>query len=358
MRVLIVSNMYPTKKSPAFGTFVKNFADGLAQRRPGYRIDIVAVRGTTSSKWGKLCKYVGFYASLLCKLLFKKYDIVYVHTITFPTPPLRIASLFRDLNLMFNVHGVDVLTRTRLAARLKQLCRPLVLKSHYIVVPSDYFKRVVAKEFLELDRQKIIVSASGGVSRAFFCQERQPSSSSIRIGYVSRIVQGKGWDTLLKALKMLDDKDVDFEATIVGAGAESVKLTETLARNGFRNRVKYVGAIGHDRLPDFYKSIDLFIFPSENESESLGLVGLEAMATSVPVIGSDIGGIATYVEDGVNGFLFRPRDHEELAERILRYMRMTEPERLGMMRAAYATATRYESSLVLDTLFDKIFPEK
>ncbi len=51
-------------------------------------------------------------------------------------------------------------------------------------------------------------------------------------------------------------------------------------------------------------------------------------------------------------------EDKELAERILRYMRITETEQLGMMRAAYATATRYESSLVLDTLFDKIFPEK
>ena len=356
MRLLIVSNMYPTDKSPTFGTFVKNFADGLVQRRPGYRVDIVAVRGTAQSKWGKLRKYVGFYASLLGKLLFKKYDMVYVHTITFPTPPLRIASLFRNLNLIFNVHGSDVLTNSRLSEMLKQLCRPLFAKSRYIVVPSEYFKRVVIKEFPELEERKIIVSASGGVSRAFFSQGRYPSSQSIRIGYVSRIVKGKGWETLLKALKVLDDKGAGFEATIVGAGAESVKLAEILAHSGYRNKVEYIGAIGHDKLPGFYKSIDLFVFPSE--SESLGLVGLEAMAAGVPVIGSDIGGIATYVEDGVNGFLFKPRDHEELAERILRYMRMTETELIGMMRAAYATATRYESSLVLDTLFDKIFPEK
>ena len=52
----------------------------------------------------------------------------------------------------------------------------------------------------------------------------------------------------------------------------------------------------------------------------MGLVGLEAMAASTPVIGSNIGGIATYINDGENGFLFEPKNSMELANNIIKYM--------------------------------------
>ena len=105
-------------------------------------------------------------------------------------------------------------------------------------------------------------------------------------------------------------------------------------------------------MHEFYKSVDLFIFPSENKSESLGLVGLEAMAASTPVIGSNIGGIATYINDGENGFLFEPKNSMELANNIIKYMDSSAKEKNFMMNMAYKTALNYESSKVLTTLFD------
>lgn len=355
MRVLLVSNMYPTKETPTFGTFVKVFADGLSEYRPGYEIDMVVIEGASKGKLEKLFKYIRFYTHLLFNLLFRSYDIVYVHTITFPTPPLRIASMFRNLNLIFNVHGVDVLTKSRLAERLKQLCRPLLMKSRYVVVPSSYFKRIVISEFPELDEEKLIVSASGGVEKKFFSLKMQRQSADrIKIGYVSRIVKGKGWDVFLKALKILDDRKVTFEAILIGTGTEVDELIKSIEESDYRNMVEYLGAVGHDKLPDYYKSMDLFVFPSE--SESLGLVGLEAMAANVPVIGSNIGGIATYVKDGVNGFLFTPGNAIELADNIVKFAGLDETLRNKMMQSAYNTAMEYETSVVLKKLFNVIFP--
>lgn len=65
--------------------------------------------------------------------------------------------------------------------------------------------------------------------------------------------------------------------------------------------IKYIGPIPYHSLPEIYCTLDLFIFPTCLE-ESLGLVGLEAMACEVPVIGSYIGGLKDYIKDKENGF--------------------------------------------------------
>lgn len=354
--MLLVANMYPTEKDPTFGTFIKVFDDGLRMYRSEYKIERVLIKGRSKNFFIKFGKYAMFYIQLVYLLIFKTYDVIYVHTITFPTPPVRFVSLFRKLDLVFNVHGVDVLTKSQLAEALKRMSRPLLAKAKFIVVPSKYYEDVVISEFPELDKNKIVVSASGGVEKPFFSERKMSSNKTLRIGYVSRITKGKGWNIMLDALKILLTQNVDIEAAFVGFGEDSNKLLSLICTDIYRDKVRYLGPLGHDKLPDFYKSIDLFVFPSSYK-ESLGLVGLEAMAASLPVVGSNIGGIATYVKDGVNGFLFTPNNHVDLANCILKFISLSKAERANMMCAAYETAQEYETSNVLNKLFDTIFPK-
>ena len=357
IKILLIANMYPTKKDPTFGTFIKVFDEGLSTYRNEYIIERILIKGRSKNIVVKLCKYVIFYIKLLFYLIFKNYNFIYVHTITFPTPPIRFVSFFKKLNLIFNVHGADVLTKSQLAKILKNMSRPLLSKAKYIVVPSKYFEDVIMLEFPELDKNKIVVSASGGIEKAFFSERKTYSHKTLRIGYVSRLTKGKGWSILLDALMILKKKNINFKATFVGFGEDCNKLLNIIHSNIYDGKVQYIGPLGHDKLPDFYKSIDLFIFPS-NYNESLGLVGLEAMAASIPVIGSNIGGISTYVRDGINGFLFTPGDAVGLADNIIKFINMNESLRIKMMQSAYETATEYETSVVLEKLFNVIFPIK
>lgn len=348
--------MYPTKKNPDFGTFIKVFDDGLKKYRSSYEIERVLIKGRSRNVIVKFGKYLLFYIQLLFCLLFRTYDLIYVHAITFPIPPVRIAGLFRNLNLVFNVHGADVLTKSRLAEYLKQLSRPLLNQSKYIIVPSKYFEQVIFKEFPELDKSKIVISASGGVEQKFFYKRKWQSHEVLKIGYVSRITKGKGWDTLLDALKILIDRHIGFQTVFAGFGVDSSRLISLTHAEVFRGKVQYMGPLGHDKLPTFFQSMDLFVFPSK-ECESLGLIGLEAMANSIPVIGSNIGGIATYLKDGINGFLFTPGNPVELADKIEKFIQLSESSHNDMMQFAYSTASEYETSCVLQKLFNEIFPQ-
>lgn len=355
MKVITISNMYPSESDPVYGTFVKNFVDELKSRNPGAVNDIAVIAGKRKGKLAKAKAYVSFYSSVIWKLLRRRYDVVYVHTITFPIIPLRVAMLFRRLNVVFNVHGDDVLPNTRMKERLKHIARPVLPKATMIVVPSDYFKEVVLNEFEGVEADKIFVSPSGGLHSRFYVESSCDSvGNTIKLGFVSRIDQGKGWDLFLKAVAGLNAARIDCRGVMAGRGAQSGQLLELIEELGLREKVDYLGAVAQDKLPGVYGSVDLFIFPSVREAESLGLVGLEAMAAHTPVVASAMAGPAGYVRDGVNGYLFIPGDLDSLMERIRSFLALTPEKRRDMADAAYGTALRYRAEDVADALYRNI----
>lgn len=356
MDILTISNMYPSDSDPVYGTFVKNFIDELKSRNPDGKNDIAVIAGKRKGKKSKALAYIGFYSSTLWKLLMRRYDFVYVHTITFPIIPIRIASVFRRHKFVFNVHGDDVLPSTSLKKRLKELARPVLPKAALIVVPSPYFADVVQHEFKEVTPDRIFISPSGGLSKRFYITDKKKPKHdcSLTLGFVSRIDEGKGWDTFLMAVKRLVDEGVDVNAVIAGRGAQSAYMLEMIKEMGLRDSVKYLGPVPQNELPAVYASFDLFVFPSTRAAESLGLVGLEAMAAHTPVIASQMAGPAGYVVNGHNGYLFEPGNADELYSCVKSYLALNGEQRMALSENAYATALEYDAEDVANALYDKL----
>lgn len=88
----------------------------------------------------------------------------------------------------------------------------------------------------------------------------------------------------------------------------------------------YLGPKTHQELNELYHQADVMIFPTMLY-ESLGLVGLEAMACGCPVIGSNIGCLPEYVKDGVTGFLFESGNSHELADKIINFYELSISQR-------------------------------
>lgn len=142
---------------------------------------------------------------------------------------------------------------------------------------------------------------------------------------VSRIDPRKGQDYLIRAMKDVVARHPETTCVFIGNGSLTKKIIgreshleklEALVSSlGLEGHVKFLGKVGHEDLVKAYDACDMLVQPSVNEG--FGLVISEAMCFSRPVIGSDVGGIPEQVSDGVNGFLFKPRDHQALAERIL-----------------------------------------
>ena len=100
--------------------------------------------------------------------------------------------------------------------------------------------------------------------------------------------------------------------SIVGGGPHEAALAEALGE--FGDRVHFTGVLTGDALSRAYASADVFVMPSD--SETLGFVVLEAMASGLPVVAARAGGIPSIVDDDRNGVLVEPRDAERTKDKL------------------------------------------
>lgn len=121
---------------------------------------------------------------------------------------------------------------------------------------------------------------------------------------------------------------------LVGDGPEMGHVTDLARELGVLERVRMIGVV--DDVAPYLRGADLLLLPSENEA--FGLVALEALAASVPVIASRVGGLPEVVEHGVSGYLYSPGDVEGMARQAVTLLR--DPalaERIGCAGAERAT---------------------
>lgn len=154
-----------------------------------------------------------------------------------------------------------------------------------------------------------------GTDAALFAPPDAPRPDRpFTIGYFGRLVAEKGLDDLLAACARLSG---DWELRLVGGGPLRATLEAQAAALGIGPRVTFVGQVASTAMPDEYRRLDAFALPSRtrpNWKEQFGRVLIEAMASSVPVIGSDSGAIPGVIGDG--GLVFPEGDVDALAAHL------------------------------------------
>jgi glycosyltransferase involved in cell wall biosynthesis len=127
----------------------------------------------------------------------------------------------------------------------------------------------------------------------------------------------KGVDVLIKAFHLIKDEFPEMRLMLVGY-TENPHEFKTLAKEDPRIEMLLPGVPHHEAL-DIFSRCSLFVLPSR--TEAMGKVLLEAMASQKPVIGSNVDGIPSIINDGQNGLLFEPGNVEDLAEKIRMILR-------------------------------------
>lgn len=137
------------------------------------------------------------------------------------------------------------------------------------------------------------------------------------VGGMDKAHYFKGVAVLLEALFLLKKSNFVFQALLVGEG-ELRKQFELQAKGlGLVKEVIFTGKITDSELASHYNLADLLILPSLNQAEAFGMVLLEAMASGVPVIASDLPGVRTLASDG--GVTVPPGNSQILAKTIYDY---------------------------------------
>lgn len=121
---------------------------------------------------------------------------------------------------------------------------------------------------------------------------------------------------------------------------------------GLDHHIEYRNFAPQTDLKYYYNALDVFCFPSERKSESLGLVGLEAMACGTLCVCSDAEGIKTYAENGENCLMFKRGNADQLAKQLITAYKMNEKEKERICENARLTASHYSSTKIEKELLD------
>jgi glycosyltransferase involved in cell wall biosynthesis len=193
------------------------------------------------------------------------------------------------------------------------------------VVPSP----VVEAQLRAIGYRGPLEVLPSGVRLDEFPLRAGPPAGPPRLLFVGRLVQRKGLDVLLRGLSELRDDLANARLEVCGDGPER-RSSEALARRlGLVERVRFLGARPRREVRQLIRDSHLLVLPSrtmpDGEIETLGVVLLEAMATGVPVVATDSGGIPAAFPPGRRNELVPEGDPEALATRILAVLSEADP---------------------------------
>ena len=138
------------------------------------------------------------------------------------------------------------------------------------------------------------------------------ASDFVAVGTVCSLSHEKGLSYLIEAASLIPDVKGRLRFVIVGEGNCRLKLEKLVREKGLEDCIRFLGF--RTDIQALLENFDLFVLPSLSEGLSSAI--MEAMAVSLPVIGSDVGGIPELVQNGMNGLLVPPANPEKLARAI------------------------------------------
>jgi glycosyltransferase involved in cell wall biosynthesis len=244
------------------------------------------------------------------------------------------------------VHYVPVLGRIR---PIKGMLSSTALKymvwfynrCDAVIVPSnatgEWLKGIGCKSRITVMSNGVDTGRFNPNKRSSSLRKKLCKSDGIIMLHVGRITKEKSVEVIIKAANRMKEAGTKFVLVIAGRGPELAPLKRMTSRLGLGDHVRFVGFVPDGELAKYYASADVFVTASPVETE--GIVMLEAMASGLPVVGANAGAIPEIVENGVNGHVFKPGSHLEMAKAISKSLEGGAHKRLA--RNALTSSKRY-----------------
>ncbi len=238
-----------------------------------------------------------------------------------------------------------------------QLVLPAVLKAadRVIVTSFDYASHSAAAAVFRRHPEKFRAVPPGVDTQQFAPRRKNPARLSkygirpeelvvLFVGGLDSAHAFKGIDFLLET--WAQRKTPGAKLMIVGRGNLRDRYIRLAADLGIAGSVVFDADVGEEALPSVYNLADLFILPSVDRSEAFGIVLIEALASGVPVLASNLPGVRSVVEDGRNGFTFRVKDRADLSAKMA--LCLEDDALRGRMASAARTiaVSRYNQTAV------------
>jgi glycosyltransferase involved in cell wall biosynthesis len=273
--------------------------------------------GKTS--WKKLWDIIKLYGHLVAYLIKNRVDLCYM-TINSKGPAwlkeLVIVAILKvfHISIIYHYHNKGVISNAN------SYWRKLLYKFQFKDSKSILLSSLLEYDIAQFVSKNDIYICPNGIPQNFYSSDllinKKNKNDTCQILFFSNLNESKGLFILLEACKLLMIRKIPFRCILIGEeGDISVNhLIYKIRDLNLQNVAEYQGKkYGKDKDLAFCES-DIFIFPTFYET--FGLVNLEAMQHSLPIISTREGGIPDIVKDGVNGFLIPNRNSKVLADKL------------------------------------------
>ena len=257
---------------------------------------------------------------------------IHVHFANAAATVALIATKFGGLEYSLSVHGPDEFYDVK-----RNILREKIAASVFVRCIGYYCRSQIMRLSSMKHWSKIHIIRCGIYKDEFVRRPGRPGPAR-RILCVGRICPSKGQAMLVEAAERLRGKGLDFEIRLLGGGEDLEAIGSMVLARGLGDCVTVVGPVGHARVREELAACDLFVLPSFAEGIPVAL--MEAMASGIPVISTNIMGIPELIEHGVSGILTQPSNFEQLSDWI-------EAALLGRIDAASLTKKAAEKILAM-----------
>lgn len=258
-----------------------------------------------------------FAHELLQKSLRKNQGLILTHFGHHVPYAVRLAKVLKTPLLIY-FYGYDA---TVILTKSPNYYKPFASRVDAAFALSEYLRRRLEGKFevpvyvngLGIDPQQYIYRDPKIIDSL---DDKKP----IKLITVGRLIEFKGHEYLIYAHKILKQKKYNIETIIIGMGPRYKLLSALVRRLNLDSVVKFQGELPHEKVISHLNSADIFVFPSvlarDGSTETLGYACVEAMASGLPVVASNVGGLPEYVKNNETGLLVDQRSPKQIAEAV------------------------------------------
>jgi glycosyltransferase involved in cell wall biosynthesis len=274
---------------------------------------------------------------------------LHAHFCHTPTSVALFASELTGLPFSFTGHAKDIYT-----SEPGQLRRKL-RRARFAVTCTRYNARYLAD--LADGGNTPVHTVYHGIDLDFFGYGPAPEPAPpFRILSIGRLVEKKGYDDLLRALKILHGEGLDFRFDHIGSGDEEGEMRRMVRDSGLESRVWMHGTLPHEKVIDYYRNAHCFALAcrvaANGDRDGIPNVLVEAMAVGVPVVATRVSAIPELVEDGLTGSLVEPERPEAMAAAVRRVLLRPGPAREMLPAARRKVEAEFDNRRNILKLFE------
>ena len=376
--IIFLARWYPHRYDPMFGLFVQRHAEAAAlfnditvfycqhttdngqQTSSKEKFEIVrtlennvdTIRVYYKKPKNKIQSLLRFYRANMMALKIgrdksRPYDLIHVHVLTRLGVIAWIQKILHWTPYIITEHWSRYLPGNDFSGFLrKTACKLVVRNAKTVTTVTENLATAMKNHGLKNDNYVVLPNVVN-LDMFHINQKCTDATSTDAINHVPTIIhiscfedKSKNISGLLESLKIIDDKGIDFQCKLIGEGMDLDLMKEKAKNLQLINKVSFTGLLQGQALADELSSGDFLVLSSNYEN--MPVVILEALASGLPVVSTNVGGIKEMIDD-TKGILVEPRNKEALAEAMIKMIETHKNYDANYLRNSVIEKYGYES---------------